>query len=187
MGRPKASLPIAGSTLLGRAVDMLIGCTNPVLIVARSDHDALPPLPIESERAFDLEPDQGPLSGIRDGLRWHAARKECDAVLVMGCDMPFLGSAAVGWLASQLGDADLAVPAPGGVAQPLAAVYSLRTLPAVEKLLREGERAPKALIDRVKTRILTEADVRAFDPSCAFLRSIDTPEQYEAARRELGA
>src|SRR5262245_11012674 len=99
MGRPKAMLPIAGTTLLGRTVDTLMSCTHPVLVVARSHDDELPPLPIESELTLDTKPDQGPLSGIRDGMRWHVLRKECDTVLVTGCDMPFLEVAAVGWLA----------------------------------------------------------------------------------------
>lgn len=186
MGRPKAGLQIGGTTLLGHAVDTLLLCTYPVLVVGRSDHDELPPLALESELIFDSAPDQGPLSGLVDGLRWHAARKECDVVLVVGCDMPFLDPEVIGWLASQLGDNDLLIPQIGGALQPLGALYRLSVLPAAEKLLRAGERGPKALATQVKTRILTEAELAKQDPKLRFLRSVDTPEEFEALRRDLG-
>lgn len=186
MGRPKAGLQIGETTLLGRAVDTLLLCTHPVLVVGRSDHDELPPLPIESELTFDSEPDQGPLSGLVDGLRWHAKRKECDAVIVVGCDMPFLDAGAIGWLAAQLGDHDLVIPEHDGALQPLAAIYRLSVLPAAEKLLRSGERGPKALTALVNTKVLGASELAKHDPKVRFLRSVDTPEEYETLRREFG-
>ena len=187
MGRQKAALPLAGSTLLGRTVDMLMSCSHPVLVVARSDHDELPPLPIESELTFDSDPGQGPLSALCDGMRWQRARNECDAVFVTGCDMPFLNPAAIGWLADLLGDHDLVVPQIGADVQPLAAIYSLKVLPVAEQLLRSGDHGPRRLVGLVKARIVTEAEIDRFDPQRRFLRSVDTPQDYEAAKRELGA
>ena len=184
MGRPKETLPIAGNSLLGRAVETLILCTHPVLVVARSPQQELPPLPIESEVTFDTTPERGPLAGIRDGMKWLG--KQCDVVLVTGCDMPFLDVAAVSWLAGQLADHDAVVPRVDGVLQPLCAIYSLRTLPVIEALLADGQQAPRALAERVRTRFLDEQAIDAFDPRRRFLRSINTPEDYESARRELG-
>jgi molybdenum cofactor guanylyltransferase len=184
MGSPKESLPIAGNTLLGRIVETLILCTYPVLVVARAKDQALPPLPIESELIYDEAQDCGPLVAMQAGMRWHEG--QCDAVFVCGCDMPFVDSAAIGWLAGQLGDSDAVVPRVDGVLQPLCAVYALRTLAVVDALVREGQRAPRALPERIRTRFLEAAEIDAFEPRRRFLRSIDTQADYEAARRELG-
>jgi molybdopterin-guanine dinucleotide biosynthesis protein A len=184
MGRPKESLTFLDGTLLGRAVDTLILCTYPVLIVARDARQELPPLAIESEVVVDDDPEAGPLAAFATGLRH--ARARCDAVLLASCDLPFLSQAAVGWLATQLQDQDAVIPSLGGTLQPLTAIYRTSVLPEVERLLAAGERAPRALAERVRSKVLDEAALRAFDPELRFLRNVNTPEELAAARREVG-
>ena len=53
MGRPKESLPFAGSTLLGHTVDVLLDCTFPVVVVARDQEQELPPIHLEADLVFD--------------------------------------------------------------------------------------------------------------------------------------
>ena len=182
MGRPKELLPFGDSTMLGRVVDAMIHVTYPVVVVARDEHQELPPLPLEIELAYDESPDLGPLAGIAAGMR--RLGRECEAAFVTGCDMPFPDGRAVQWLGSLLGEHDVAIPQVGGALQPLCALYRLRLLPRIELMLRTGERSPKDLIPRCSARIVTEAEVDAFDPSRRFLRSVDTREDYDAARRE---
>jgi molybdopterin-guanine dinucleotide biosynthesis protein A len=184
MGRPKETLPFEGGTLLGRTVDTLMLCTYPVMIVARDARQELPPVAIESEVTVDDDPGAGPLAAFATGLR--AVRGRCDAALLVSCDLPFLGQDAVGWLAAQLqaGD-DAVVPRAGGTLHPLTAIYRTTVLAEVEKLLAAGERAPRALVDRVRARVLDEAALRAFDPELRFLRNVNTPEELAAARREV--
>ena len=184
MGRPKAALPLHGSTVLGRTVDMLLLCSHPVVIVARDEQQELPPYSLEAEVVFDDEPGQGPLMGIASGLR--AVEGQCDAVFVAACDAPFLDQKAVGWVADQLGDHDLVIPRSNGLLQPLAAVYRCSVLPTIDALIAEGERTPRSLAERVNTRILEEVDLDAFDPGRRFLRNINTVEEYEAILREFG-
>jgi molybdopterin-guanine dinucleotide biosynthesis protein A len=181
MGRPKESLPLGDSTMLGRAVDTLLQVTDPVVVVARDEQQELPPLPVEIELAYDESPDLGPLAGIAAGMR--RLGRECDAAFVTGCDMPYLHGGVVQWLSGLLGGHDLAIPQVDGVLQPLCALYRLRLLGRIELLLHTGERSPKALIPRCDARIVTEAEVDAFDPTRRFLRSIDTREDYEAVRQ----
>lgn len=45
MGKPKESLTLGGKTLLGRAVETLLHCTWPVVVVARGGDQQMPPLP----------------------------------------------------------------------------------------------------------------------------------------------
>ncbi|MCC6672302.1 MAG: molybdenum cofactor guanylyltransferase [Planctomycetes bacterium] len=179
MGRPKESLPFRGNTLLGRAVEMLLLCAHPVLVVARESGQDLPPLPLEVAITFDSEPGSGPLAAIRDGMRFLG--NECDAVFVCGCDMPFLTTGYVGWLANLLGDHDLVIPRLQGVLQPMAAIYRLGLLPRIETALRAGKRAPKELVDDCDARIVTDEELGTIDPRHRLLTSIDTPEEYQQA------
>ena len=124
MGRPKESLRIAGGTLLGRTVETLLGCTAPVVVVARVGQE-LPVLPAAARTITDEVPDAGPLAALVAGLRF--LRREDllgdqDAVFATGCDAPFLPAAVVSWLVDRLGDAPLVMPEALGHLQPLCAL-----------------------------------------------------------------
>lgn len=185
MGRPKESLVFAGDTLLGRTVDTVLQAAWPVVVAARDEEQELPPLPPEIDVVFDPITGEGPLVGMLAGLR--AIADECDAAFVSTCDMPFLSVEAVGWLASRMREQDdLVVPRLGGKLQPLAAVYATRVLPVVEKLVAEGERRAHMVAQRVRTRVLEQQEIESFDPDLRVLQGINSPEEYEAARRAAG-
>jgi molybdopterin-guanine dinucleotide biosynthesis protein A len=184
MGKPKESLPFRGGTLLGHTAEILLDCTWPVLVVARGDSQQLPPLPVETLVTHDERPDQGPLAAIATGMRFLRAHKELgdkDAVFVTGCDAPFLTADAVGWLAYQLGDQQAVVPRAMERLQPLCAVYRIDCLPAIEDLLRSGIETPRSIVEKTTARVLDEDALRRFDPELRFLRTCNTPEEYDAA------
>ena len=54
MGRPKASLPFAGETMLARVVGVLGGVVSPVVVVAASGQDVPQLTRFESFHAFRL-------------------------------------------------------------------------------------------------------------------------------------
>ncbi len=184
MGQPKESLPIAGNTLLGLAVERLLLTTHPVFVLARDPQQELPPLPVECEIAYDDDPGAGPLKALRTALRLQTGH--CDAVLVTGCDYPFFDENVIGWLAGQLGDHDAVVPQAGGRLQPLCAIYRTRLLPRVEALAKDGVDTIRTVAEEPNVRILDEATLRAFDPALRFLRNVNDPASYEAAVAELG-
>jgi molybdenum cofactor guanylyltransferase len=184
MGRPKESLPIGDTTMLGRTVDTLLSCTFPVVVVARDKKQELPPISLEAELVYDERSEQGPLMGILAGMT--AARDSCDAVFVIGCDTPFLTADAVDWLTRQLGDEDVVMAKVDDVLQPLGAIYRTSILPTVERLVGEDVHMPRSLAEVCKTRILSEAEVDAFDASRDFLHNINGPEAYDAAIARFG-
>jgi molybdopterin-guanine dinucleotide biosynthesis protein A len=67
MGRPKAWLPFAGETMLGRVVRLLGEAVAPVIVVAAPGQD-VPPLPAGVETIRDPEGGRGPLQGLAAGL-----------------------------------------------------------------------------------------------------------------------
>ncbi len=191
MGRAKDSLPFGDNTLLGRIAGTLAACASPVVVVARDAAQALPPLPAGTGLVFDEQPGQGPLAGLAAGLRHlrdRAGFAAHDAALLAACDQPFWTADAVRWLGSQLGAAPevpLVMPFANGSLQPLAAVYRLAVLPSIDAMLASGGRTPRDLAALPGARTLAEAELRAFDPALRFLQNVNTPEEYDAARREL--
>lgn len=191
MGRPKESLPFGADTMLGRVAGLLADCAPPVAVVVRGRDQALPPLPAGVAVVSDELPGAGPLAAIAAGLRHlrTAGLGERDAAFVTGCDAPLLTAPVVGWLFDRLrADArrDAVVPEVGGTPQPLCAVYRLACLPAALTLLQEGARSARALAERVPTQFVGAAELRAVDPELLCLRGVNTPAEYEEARRAAG-
>ncbi len=182
MGRPKAWLPFAGELMLPRVVRLLSQVVRPIVVVAAPDQD-LPCLPTEVEVVRDKEKGRGPLEGLLAGLRAHSGR--CEAAYLSSCDVPFLVPAFVRRLIDLLGDDAVCVPHVGDYHHPLAAVYRLDVIDAVEQLLKENRLRPVFLFECVATRVVLPAELVDVDPAFQSLRNLNTPEDYEQALREI--
>jgi molybdopterin-guanine dinucleotide biosynthesis protein A len=181
MGQPKAWLPFAGETMLGRVVRLLGEVIDPLVVVAAPDQD-VPPLPAGVAVVRDEEKGRGPLQGLAAGLA--ALRGRADAAYLSSCDVPFLRPAFVRRLIDLLGDAAVCVPRVGDYHHPLAAVYRLEVAEAVTKLLAAGRLRPFFLFEVVPTRVVEAAELANVDTTFQTLRNLNTPEDYEAAVRE---
>jgi molybdopterin-guanine dinucleotide biosynthesis protein A len=183
MGRPKAWLPFGGELLLPRVVRLLGEAVHPIVVVAAPDQD-LPPLPAAVAVVRDAVKGRGPLQGLAAGLA--VLRGRADAAYVSACDVPFLRPAFVRRLIDLLGDHAACVPRVGGYHHPLAAVYRLEVADAVARLLAEDRLRASDLFETVPTRTVEAAELAEVDPDLQTLRNLNTPEEYEAAQRELG-
>jgi molybdopterin-guanine dinucleotide biosynthesis protein A len=181
MGRPKAWLPFAGEIMLPRVLRLLREAVSPLVVVAAPGQD-LPPLPPNVDVVRDEEKGRGPLQGLAAGLK--ALEGRADAAYASSCDVPFLKAAFVRHLIDLLGDKQICVPKVEGYHHPLAPVYRLEVVSAVERLLAEDRLRPVFLFELVATRIVEAAELAAVDATCQTLRNLNTPEEYEAALRE---
>lgn len=182
MGRAKAWLPFGDELMLPRVVRLLVEVVHPIVVVAAPDQD-VPTLPTDIVIVRDEEKGRGPLQGLKAGLE--ALRGKADAAYLSSCDVPFLMPAFVRRLVDLLGDQQICVPKVGDYHHPLAAVYRLSVLETVTQLLDEGRLRPFFLFESVPTRLVGEEELRDVDPGCQTLRNLNTPEEYEAALREL--
>ena len=182
MGRPKAWLPFGGELLLPRVVRLLSAAVDPVVVVAAPGQD-VPPSPGGVAVVRDAADGRGPLQGLAAGLA--ALRGQAEAAYLASCDAPFLQPAFVRRMIELMGEAVVCVPHIGGHYHPLAAVYRLEAAGAVERLLAAGERSLQSLLAAVPTRIVTAAELADVDPAFQTLRGLNTPDEYEAALRDL--
>jgi molybdenum cofactor guanylyltransferase len=171
MGGGKAARELAGEPLIAHAANALLGVCERVAIVAKPGTE-LPPL--EGVELWDDEPadPQHPLTGIV-----HALQRAGEPVLVCAADMPFLTAEALNTLVAAGGSAPAAVAVAGGVLQPVLGLYAPQALDTLEQA------EPDAPLTRTVEAL---EPVRVALPP-PIVRSVNTPEELEAAEEELSA
>jgi molybdopterin-guanine dinucleotide biosynthesis protein A len=184
MGIAKMSLPFGPETMLARIVRLLGTVCHPLVVVAASREQSIPPLPAEVILATDKLAERGPLAGIAAGLA--ALPAEVEAAYVTGCDVPLLVPAAVTRMFELLGDNAIAMPLSGGFLHPLSAVYRKSVLPVVEDFLATERLSPRLLADCAATRRISEAELREVDPRLDTLKNLNEPQDYLAALAQAG-
>lgn len=184
MGRPKAWLPFGPERLLQRVARRVALAAAPIVVVAAPGQE-LPALPPGVRIVRDPVADRGPLQGLAAGLA--ALDEGSELAYLTATDVPFLEPAWIGRLAELLGDDDLAIPQAEGFFHPLAGLYRIAMVgPAAEGLLADNRLRPAYLMDMVRTRVVTEDELRPVDPALGTLRNLNTPEDYHAALRDAG-
>ncbi|MFL5670131.1 MAG: molybdenum cofactor guanylyltransferase [Chloroflexota bacterium] len=168
-GRDKLVEPVDGRPLLDHAIDAVRPLASEILVVARPD--AAPAVAADVRIVHDDVAFEGPLVGARAGL---AAASE-SVVLLVGGDMPGLVDGVLHSMVDLLGSADAVVLEHEARPRPLPMVIRRdRALAAVDRLVDQGERRLRALIDALETRTIAETTWRALDPEGDTLRDVDT-------------
>jgi molybdopterin-guanine dinucleotide biosynthesis protein A len=172
MGRDKATLMLAGETLLMRTVRTLKQVIDDVFVVGLR----APSSATEVRIVPDALPDFGPLAGILAALR----AASTPYVLVVACDMPLLQPRLISFLLSLAGSSQIIVPRSERSLEPLHAVYAVECEAAIEACIAAGEHAIRALFARVTTRIVEPDEWRPYDPDGVSTLNANTPEEWQA-------
>lgn len=106
----------------------------------------------------DVYPGMGPVAGIHSGLYYASS----DMVFVLGCDMPFIDTRLMGFMADRLEGYQAVVPQVGGRLQPLAALYSRSCLPVFERCLQEDKLKLVRVFEELDTLIIPETELASF-------------------------
>lgn len=176
LGEDKALLDFGGRTLLEITVERLRAITADVVIACGAGPRAGWP-EVEARTALDRTPGWGPLAGLEAGLKAIAN----EVAVAVACDMPFLNAELLRHMASLLDGHDAVVPVVGDRQHALHAVYSRGCLPVVEELL-ERRGSMRELLAAVRTRVVSEAEVRAVDPTGLSCFNLNSQQDLEAAR-----
>jgi molybdopterin-guanine dinucleotide biosynthesis protein A len=174
MGTDKSQLPLEGQTFTERIAETLLKLTASVYVVGRQAESSLPSV-------ADVYPQWGALGGL------HAALTACkrEWAIVVACDLPFATAELFSFLAEKRVDHDAVVPIQeDGRPQPLAALY--RVDPCRQhatELIEAGRRRPLDLLEAVKTRWISFAEIRNLDQAERFFVNINTPSDYYEATR----
>jgi molybdenum cofactor guanylyltransferase len=170
-GRDKSALAVDGRTILERQIAMLTAVPeiDEILIVGGGAHPS-------ARTISDLVPGSGPLGGIHAAL---CATAGSGAFVVAG-DMPYVSAAFVSYLIGLTRDADLAVPQTEDGYHPLCAAYTRACLEPAARRLALRQLKVIDLVDDVRTRVVTAAEVEVFGDRHRLLRNVNTPPEYAA-------
>jgi molybdopterin-guanine dinucleotide biosynthesis protein A len=180
MGQPKPLLALAGETMIERQVRLLRSICRSVAVIGLSD--GLPPVDVPS--IPDVIRGRGPLGGIFSGL----LRTRTEFNLFLGCDLPFVPARFLEILvrrAQQCGAGATIAEMPTGGVQPLCAVYRRAALPMVRANLDAGRNKAQSLACRLRRAVIPWSEIARAGLSPRIFANINTPEDYETAKRIL--
>lgn len=176
IGRPKATLDLGDRHLLEHPLAAFALAEIEAVVVAKHD-TSLPPLSVEVWR----EPDEPvhPLCGIVTALE----RSDGRAVLVCGCDMPFVSPGLLIRLATS--NEPLVVPRAGGRLHPLLARYEPVLLEPLRRSLNENRPLQESVAE-LEPAIIDESGLHELGDPELLLFNINEPADLERAEEVLG-
>jgi molybdopterin-guanine dinucleotide biosynthesis protein A len=169
--------------MVRRVADRLVERVDALVVNCRTDQrdaiaEALVGYPLPVAYAVDPDPDEGPMAGIRTGLR----AVESEYAFVCACDMPFLDPAVVDLLVDHARGHDAAVPKlDDGWYQTTHAVYRAEPMAdACDRALARDEHKILAPLEELDWVVVSEAAVRERGRVGTF-ENLNTHEEFERA------
>jgi molybdenum cofactor guanylyltransferase len=177
MGTDKALLELGRRSFVERIYSALESISTRICFVGRRENfTALPALPTVP----DIHVEWGALGGL------HAAVAACRAkwAAIVACDLPFVTGELFVRLTSLRENFDAIVPVQAdGRLQPLCALYRAAVCrERAEELIAEGERRPRVLLERVRTRLVAFDELSDLGQAAQFFMNINTPQEFADAK-----
>jgi molybdopterin-guanine dinucleotide biosynthesis protein A len=184
--RDKALAEIGGRVMLIRMRDLLEDVTTQVRTVAAQGKYA----DLGVDVVADRWPAEGPLGGIVTAL---LATDETDAAyewnLIIGCDMPFLERDWLRYLVDRaLGSpAEVVAPKSEHGLEPLCACWRTSATGKLRWAFEGGVRKITDAMKHLEMEVLDETHWKRFDSAGRLFWNMNTPADYDEARRILEA
>lgn len=185
MGRSKATVPFLGRPLMERIVGRLAPIAGEVLVTTNEPENLgfldAGPWADKVRLMRDIHEGRGALAGMHTAL----ASAAFDCLAVCACDMVF-ASPELFWAQYEilLADAglDVVVPRTEFGFEPFHAVYRRSTcLTAAQEALARGEKSMRSMLERLRTRDFTVAEVHRVVPQGRCFLNTNTPEELAKA------
>lgn len=180
MGTNKALLSIHGKTFVERLCGLLAPLTDPLHIIARQANlYRFLNLPVFE----DAVEESGALAGIYTSLLVSPSQ----TCLIVACDLIFLKEDFIRAVVDASTGYDVTVPVTEGGLEPLCAVYAKTCLEPFAKNLAQRRLKITSSFDGLRVNEISPATIARFDPAGRMFWNINTPSDYDRARRALEA
>lgn len=165
---------LGGRPLIERPLDATRGAGLEAIVVAKR----ITPLPPLREQVhYEPEATHHPLCGVIAALELAAERSPAPAVLLLACDMPFLTSPLLDWLAGLDGVVMVEV---GGRLQPLLARCVPEHLPTLRTAL-DARRSLRDTMAALAPQTVGERDLSRFGDPERLCFNVNGPEDLRIA------
>lgn len=187
MGREKALLELGGVPLILRTARLAESLVSEVTIVGLPERYAALRFPVLPDLEF-FEPEgtemvRTPLVGIATALTgtkmpWN---------LILACDLPYLTAGWLDWLLDRAdrSSAQVVMVRSSGGLEPLAAAYRMDCAAPIVAALNRGIRKVTDALDGFRMEFLSEQESGEHDREGRVLRNMNSPADYEEAKRWL--
>jgi molybdopterin-guanine dinucleotide biosynthesis protein A len=180
-GRDKALVEFDGEPLIVRLCRTLQAATMANVGIIG---DAAKYGDFSVECIADHWPGEGPLGGIITALATATVTATQDAwSLIIGCDMPFLTSEWLRYLAARAAasKAEVVVPESSYGLEPLCSCWRASAVTTLTRALESGVRRVTEAMKQLPTEILDATDWKRFDNAGRLFWNMNTPADYEEA------
>jgi molybdenum cofactor guanylyltransferase len=172
-GLDKSALLIGGRSILDHQLAALRGLTPHIFIVAQDARRLGRDVRVVPDRIADA----GPLGGVYTALR----ASPVERVVVLACDMPFVTSEFLRWLAALDPEADMVLPRDARGLHPLCAVYHTRMADRLRQQIESGRLAVHEAVQGSHVRYVEPDELAPFDSDGRLLMNINTQDDLNAA------
>ena len=185
MGRNKGLLDFGGVPLIvhtARLIDPLVASVT--VIGAPRRYAATGLHAIADQNTAERESNgirRGPVAGIAAAL----ASTRSPWNLIIACDLPYLSGAWLEWLLSRAirSRGQVIIPRSARGLEPLAAVYRRECGGPIAAALARGVRKVTDAIRELRIDVVYASEWRRLDPRALVLKNMNTPRDYEEARK----
>jgi molybdenum cofactor guanylyltransferase len=183
-GRDKALARIGDEALLARLCSMMRDVTPSVMIIGSREKYAA----FGADCVADRWPGEGPLGGIVTAL---LATSETGGAwnIVIGCDMPFLTREWLTYIIQRAlaSEAEVVVPRSTHGLEPLCACWRTSAAAKLQRAFDGGVRKVTEAMKHLTMEVLDETHWKRFDSADRLFWNMNTPGDYEEAKRILEA
>lgn len=179
MGYDKAFLPVGGKPVIQRVLERVVPLSGDVILVTNAPDKYAPYT--NCRITGDVYPGKGSLGGIYTALV-AACYPHC---LIVACDMPFLNTRLLKYLArlASTCDYDVVVPRISGRWETLHAVYSKRCLRPIERCLQQDQLRVCNLFESVRLCVVEQHHLERFDPLLRSFLNMNTLEEWQCLQQ----
>ncbi len=174
----KAFIEVEGQKIIERNLKIMKSIFSEIFIITNQP-EAYSHL--KTPLLGDIYDIRGPMTGIFTALlnssnRW---------IFISACDMPFLSTKLIEYMASKRADYDAVVPespisegAQGGV-EPLFAFYSKHLAASMEKAILSGNKSLRDFLNNKRVHYITSGEINKLDPDKKSFINLNTPEDID--------
>jgi molybdopterin-guanine dinucleotide biosynthesis protein A len=185
MGRDKGLLDFGGVPLLVRTARLAAPLVKRVSTVGPAELSSRFDLEVIQDEDFGLQTPQGVSKGPLIGIATALCSSQSIWTLILACDLPYLTGEWIAWLLARAAESNAEAIVPHTVRglEPLAAVYRQECKAPIVQSVHKGVRKVTEALKQLRVETVAEHEWREIDPQGRVLMNMNTPADYDEARK----
>lgn len=176
MGMDKSQLVFDNMSFLECIFERVSQVSNQIVVVQNTTQTPVNQLPGHVLLEHDEQANQGPLEGIRVGLRRLA--EIVDYAFVTSCDVPLLNPELIRHLFCLIGDYPAIVPVDGGRVYGTTAIYRTDLHPQIGERIQAGQLRVSELANAFGARLVPTESLIEVDPKLDSMMNVNSAADY---------